>query len=183
MLSLFNILPQLRKSSSALTPAPLMSEQPFYNDEQQPWAPVAFYSKSLNAAQRKYSTFDCELLGAFLAVKKFHHMLDGREFTLKTDHKSLIPSLMREKASDSDRQQRQLAFLAEMTANFQYIAGPLNAAVDEMSRPPQAEEDSDEVCAVLQEDIPCHWDEQELLAAQQADKETLLAADRLVSTK
>ena len=85
--------------------------------------------------------------------------------------------------SDSNRQQRQLAFLAEMTTNFQYIAGPLNAAADAMSCPPQAEEDSDEVCAVLQEDIPCHWDEQELLAAQQADKETLLAADRLVSTK
>ena len=90
---------------------------------------------------------------------------------------------MREKTSDSDRQQRQLAFLAEMTANFQYIAGPLNAAVDAMSRPRQAEEDSDEVCAILQADIPRHWDEQELLAAQQADKETLLAADRLVSTK
>ena len=59
-------------------------------DEQQPWAPVAFYSKSLNTAQRKYSTYDRELLAAFLAVKKFCHMLDGREFTLKTDHKSLI---------------------------------------------------------------------------------------------
>ena len=100
-------------------------------------------------------------------------MLDGREFALKTDHKSQIPSLLREKTSDSDRQQRQLAFLAELTSNFQYIAGPLNAAADAMSRPPQAEEDSDEVCAVLQEDIPHHWDEQELLAAQQADKETL----------
>ena len=75
-------------------------------------APVALYSKSLNAAQRKYSTYDHELLAAFLAVKNFRHMLDGREFTLKTDHKSLIPSLMREKTSDSDRQQRQLAFLA-----------------------------------------------------------------------
>ena len=29
-----------------------------------------------------------------------------------------------------------LAFLAEMTANFQYIVGPLNAATDAMSRPP-----------------------------------------------
>ena len=110
-------------------------------------------------------------------------MLDGQEFTLKTDHKSLIPSLMREKTSDSDRQQRQLAFLAEMTANFQYIAGPLNAAVDRMSRLLPAEEDADKVCAILPEDNPRHWDEQELLAAQQADKQTLLAANRQVSTK
>ena len=106
--------------------------------------------------QRKYSTFDRELLGAFLAVKKFCHMLDGREFTLKTDHKNLIPSLMLEKTSDSDRQQRQLAFLAEMTANFQYIAGPLNDAADAISRPPPAEEDADAVCAILQEDMPRH---------------------------
>ena len=78
-------------------------------------------------------------------------MLDGREFTLKTDHKSLIPSLMREKTSDSDRQQRQLAFLAEMTANFQYIA-----AADALSCLPQTEEDADEVCAILPEDNPHH---------------------------
>ena len=82
-------------------------------------------------------------------------MLDGREFTLKTDHKSLIPSLMREKINDSDR---QLAFLAEMTANFQYIASPLNAAADAMSRLPPAEEDADEVCAILPEDNPRHWE-------------------------
>ena len=93
-------------------------------------------------------------------------MLDGREFTRA--HKSLILSLMREKTSNN-RQQRQLAFLAEMTANFQYIASPLNAAADAMSRLPQAEEDADK-CAILQEDIPRHWSEQELLAAQQADK-------------
>ena len=75
---------------------------------------------------------------------------------MKTDHKSLIPSLMREKMSDSDRQQQQLAFLAKMTANFQYIAGPLNAAADAMSRPPPAEEDADEVCAIMPEDNPRH---------------------------
>ena len=45
-------------------------------DKQQPWAPVAFYSKSLNAAQQKYSTYDRELLAAFLVVKKFLHMLE-----------------------------------------------------------------------------------------------------------
>ena len=49
---------------------------------------------------------------------------------------------MQEKTSNSDRQQRQLAFLAEMIANFQYIAGPLNAAADAMSRLLLAEKDS-----------------------------------------
>ena len=41
-----------------------------------------------------------ELLAAFLSVKKFRHFLEGRKFQLKTDHQSLNPSLLREKASD-----------------------------------------------------------------------------------
>merc|ERR1711911_167062 len=56
--------------------------------------PVAFYSKGLNTAQRKYSTYDRELLGAVLAIKKFKPFLEGREFVLRTDHKSLVPSLL-----------------------------------------------------------------------------------------
>ena len=60
--------------------------------QDQPWAPVAFYSKGLNSAQQKYSTYDRELLTCYLAVKKFHHFLDGQQFQLLTNHKSLIPS-------------------------------------------------------------------------------------------
>ena len=40
-------------------------------NKEQPWLLVAFYSKGLNSAQRKYSTYDHELLAAFLSVKKF----------------------------------------------------------------------------------------------------------------
>ena len=151
-------------------------------NEQQEWAPVAFYSKGLNTAQRKYSTYDRELLGAVLAIRKFRPFLEGREFVLRTDHKSLIPSLLREKTSESDRQQRQLSYLAEMTSDFQYVAGPLNTVADAMSRPPPEDKDEDEVCAITQEENPRNWKEDELLMAQKADKETLSAADRLVAT-
>ena len=67
--------------------------------KEQPLFPVAFYSKGLNSAQKKYSTFDRELLAAFLSVKKFRHFLEGRKFQLKTDHWSLIPSLLPEKTT------------------------------------------------------------------------------------
>ena len=40
--------------------------------------PVAFFSKSLTLAQKKWSTFDRELLAIFLAVKHFKYFLDGR---------------------------------------------------------------------------------------------------------
>merc|ERR1711911_340056 len=88
----------------------------------------------------------------------------------------------REKTSESDRQQRQLAYLAEMTSDFQYVAGPLNTVADAMSRPPPEDKDEDEVCAITQEENPRNWREDELLMAQKADKETLSVADRLVAT-
>ena len=131
----------------------------------------------LECGAEKYSNYDRKLLAAFLACKKFKHFLNGREFKLKTDHRSLIPSLLREKTSDSDRQ--QLSYLAEMTADFEYVAGPLNAAA--LSRPPAGDE-AKEVCAILPADSPQHWDEKELLAAQEEDHLTLAAAERLAST-
>ena len=135
----------------------------------------------LECGAEKYSNYDRKLLAAFLACKKFKHFLNGREFKLKTDHRSLIPSLLREKTSNSDQKQRQLSYLAEMTADFEYIAGPLNAAADALSSPP-AEDEEEEVCAILPADSPRHWDEKELLAAQEEDHLTLAAAERLAST-
>ena len=113
--------------------------------------------------------------------KKFEYFLDGRECKLKTDHSSLIPSLLREKISDSDRQQRQLSYLAEMMADFEYVAGLLKAAADALSRP-LVKNEADEVCAILPADSPRHWELLELLAAQKEDHLTLAAAEWLVST-
>ena len=113
--------------------------------------------------------------------KKFDYFLDGRECKLKTDHSSLIPSLLREKISDSDRQQRQLSYLAEMMADFEYVAGLLNAAADALSRL-LAEDKADKVCAILPAESPQHWDTKELLAVQKEDHQTLAAKERLAST-
>ena len=134
-------------------------------NEQPPWFPVAFYSKGLNSAQKKYSTYDHKLLATFLECKKFQHFLEGRKFQLKDDHQFLVPSLLREKTSDSVQQQQQLSYLTEMTSDFEYIAGPLNAAAEALSRLPAGEE-ADKVCTILPADSPQHWDEKNLLAAQ-----------------
>ena len=72
-------------------------------------------------------------------VKKVRHFVEGRPFTLKSDHKPLIPSLLREKQADSPRQQRALSYLAEVTDNFIYLQGPENVVADTLSRllPPE----------------------------------------------
>jgi RNase H-like domain found in reverse transcriptase len=57
--------------------------------DQQSWRPLAFYSCKLDAAQRKYSAFDRELLAAYLAVRHFRFLLEGRRFTIYSYHKPL----------------------------------------------------------------------------------------------
>jgi RNase H-like domain found in reverse transcriptase/Reverse transcriptase (RNA-dependent DNA polymerase)/Integrase zinc binding domain/Integrase core domain len=97
--------------------------------------PLAYYSKKLDAAQRRYSAFDRELLAAYLAVRHFRYSLEGRRFTLYTDHKPLTFALRRVADPWTARQQRQLAFLAEYTSDIQHIAGGDNVVADLLSRP------------------------------------------------
>jgi hypothetical protein len=81
------------------------------------WQPLAFYSKKLSGAGTRYSTFDRELLAAFIAVRHFRFLLEGRQFRLLTDHKPLVTSLFRTRPLWSARQQRQLSFIAEFTSD------------------------------------------------------------------
>ena len=51
--------------------------------------PIGYMSKSLNGAERNYSTLEKEALAIIFGVKKFHQFLYGHSFTIKTDHKPL----------------------------------------------------------------------------------------------
>jgi hypothetical protein len=59
------------------------------------WRPLSFFSKKLDSAQLKYSAFDRELLAAYLSVRHFRYMLDGRKFHILSDHKPLTQALHR----------------------------------------------------------------------------------------
>ena len=47
--------------------------------------PLAFFSKKLSPAERKYCAFDRELLALYLAVKHFRPHVEGRNFVIYTD--------------------------------------------------------------------------------------------------
>jgi hypothetical protein len=94
------------------------------------WRPLSFFSRKLKPAEKNYSTFDREMLAAF-----FRFFLEGREFTVFTDHKPLVAALQRVSPPTSARQQRQLAFLSEFSAKFQHTAGSENVVADMLSRP------------------------------------------------
>ena len=51
--------------------------------------PIAYASPSLNPAEKRYSQLDKECLAIVFGVKKFHHYLFGRTFTICSDHKPL----------------------------------------------------------------------------------------------
>jgi len=48
--------------------------------------PIAFTSRSLSPAEKKYSHLDKEGLEIVTGVKKFHQYLYGRKFTICSDH-------------------------------------------------------------------------------------------------
>ena len=53
------------------------------------WTPISFFSRKLQGAEKKYYIFDKALLAMYMAVKKFPYFIEGRKFTLFTDHRPL----------------------------------------------------------------------------------------------
>ena len=99
------------------------------------WAPLSFFSKQLDSTQSKYSAFDRELLAAYMAIRHFRYMLDGRKVHIQTDHKPLIHALRRVSPPWSARQTRHLAYIAEYTSDIPHISGTDNVVADTLSRP------------------------------------------------
>ncbi|CAD7083758.1 unnamed protein product [Hermetia illucens] len=100
----------------------------------QVWQPLSFFSKQLNPAQRNYSTYDRELLAAYLSIKYFRFSLEGRPFTVFTDHKPLTFALKQKPDEASPRQLRHLSFISQFTSDIQHVSGKDNIVADALSR-------------------------------------------------
>lgn len=125
--------------------------------------PLAFFSKKLSAAQKKYSPYDRELLAIYAAIRHFRHMLEGRHFTVFTDHKPLIYALLQDPLKSSPRQARHLEFISQFTTDIRHITGKENIVADALSRVDsiskaldcellaKAQEDDEELTALLKD--------------------------------
>ena len=76
------------------------------------WHPISFFSKKMKPTERRYSTFDRELLAVYLSIKHFRHILEGRQFHVLTDHKPLTHALHTSLDRHSPRQARHLDYIS-----------------------------------------------------------------------
>lgn len=98
------------------------------------WKPLGFYSEKFSVAQQKYSTFGRELTAMKMAVKYFRHMVEGRKFTIFTDHNPLTNALASNSSSRLPHEDRYLQYISQFTNDIRHISGKDNFVADALSR-------------------------------------------------
>lgn len=77
--------------------------------------PLAFFSRKFLANEMKYPTYDSELLVMYAGVYYFRKQLEGRIFTIYTDHKPLSTALEKRGNNDIPCRAHQLDYIAQFT--------------------------------------------------------------------
>ena len=101
--------------------------------------PVAFASRSLTTTERAYAQIQKEALAIVFGVKKFHHYVFARHFTLITDHQPLTSIFHPNKelpAMTAARLQRYAMYLSGHNYTIKYRNTKLHVAPDCLSRLP-----------------------------------------------
>ena len=98
------------------------------------WQPLAFFSKSLNPAQSKYSAFDRELLAVKLAIRHFRYFVEGEDFIVFTDHKPLTTAINSQNPTWTPRQHRHFSEISQYTSDLRHVSGKDNVIADTLSR-------------------------------------------------
>jgi hypothetical protein len=94
--------------------------------------PIAFYSRKLNTAQKRYTTTERELLSANETCKEYKNILLGYPIIVFTDHTNNTFN----DSKDSDRVLLTcwLLLLEEYGVIFKYLPGNKNVVADALSR-------------------------------------------------
>nr|VZI26835.1 unnamed protein product [Spirometra erinaceieuropaei] len=96
--------------------------------------PLAFFSKKISPAETRYSVFGRELLAVYLSIRPFRHFLEGREFVVLTDHKSLVFAMRAFPDRYSPREIRHLDFISQFSCNIQHVHCKENMVAYALSR-------------------------------------------------
>lgn len=94
--------------------------------------PVAFASRSLTKAERKYSPTERELIGIIFGIEKFRGYVEGTGFTVITDCASL--QWLHRLREPTGRLSRWCLRLSQFTFDVQHRPGTQNVVPDALSR-------------------------------------------------
>ncbi|GFT99539.1 transposon Ty3-G Gag-Pol polyprotein [Nephila pilipes] len=97
------------------------------------WKPIAFLSMKLNKSQRNWSTYARELYAIYASIKKFRHMLEGRNFSTYTDQKLLIFAFKQKPEKCSPRQLNNLDYITQFSTDIGHVNGKDNIIADALS--------------------------------------------------
>ncbi|KAK3010186.1 hypothetical protein RJ639_010771 [Escallonia herrerae] len=94
--------------------------------------PVAYESRKLNEAERRYTTHEKELLAVVHCLRIWRHYLLGSSFIVRTDNTAVSHFLSQSKLTS--KQARWQELLAEFNFMLEYRTGSTNSVADALSR-------------------------------------------------
>lgn len=103
---------------------------------------IAYASRTLNKAERKYETTRKELLAVVNGFKQFRQYLLGKHFVVRTDHAAL--SWLRRTAEPMPQLARWLTFIEQFDYEVVHRPGTKHGNADGLSRKPSDESTNDE---------------------------------------
>ena len=102
--------------------------------------PVAYASRTLTVAEKNYSQLEKEGLAIIFGIKKFHHYLYSRHFSIQSDHQPLSYLFNEKKGispTASSRIQRWALTLSAYQYTIRYKTGKSLCNADALSRLPR----------------------------------------------
>ena len=75
-------------------------------------------------------------MARYLAIRHFRYFLEGRTFTVYTDHKPLVDAISKLSGPWTAKQQRHLSFISEFITDIMHLSGKVNVVADCLSRSP-----------------------------------------------
>ncbi|KAJ8411009.1 hypothetical protein AAFF_G00180440 [Aldrovandia affinis] len=104
--------------------------RPLYKSLKDKSAKLTVSCHQLRPNERKYSTFNREILGLSLAVHHLHFLLEAHPVTAFMDHRPLTTDIAKVSELWSAHQQWQLFFISEFTTDIQHVTGKDNAVAN-----------------------------------------------------
>lgn len=110
---------------------------------------VAFASRTLTDAEKRYATIERELSAIVFAVERFNYYCYGRTVEIQTDHKPLVNIFKKSINKISSRLQRLLFRLFKYDLNVTYLPGKQMLVADMLSRAAVKMKNSDKIEDIL----------------------------------